>query len=761
MIKLNYCKKLLDVGFSLISVGENKRPNTKWKKYQNSQISKNDFEKNYNIKKSSYTNSLGVEVELNATENIGICTGFWGVEVIDVDLKVLPSIQKQREFWDEYLGFLRKSIIDFDNKVVIYQTLTGGYHILYRCSKVGGNEKLATLKGYNQAIIETRGVGGYVVIYEKQVSSNAYHNIQEISELDRDTIINCSRYFNYIEPKPEDRYNNKKQPFINNGESLTPGTDFNNKTNIFDLISSDFEIVGKLKESTVIRRHGASSDKSGHIFTENGCMYLFSTGTIYPSEELLTPFAVYTYKNHNGNFSDSAKDLYAKGFGSRQIKVPKEIEEEIPREILDKIKFPIEVFPLKLQNYILECESTLDSNIDYMGASFMWLMSVIIGNSIKIEPKKGWVDGCNLWFCCVGRAGVGKTPSIKNIISPLKKLNNLEIKKYLKEREKYEYFESLDKKEKERAEEIKKPKKTQFIVNDITLEALVEMHEENKNGIGVFKDELAGFFKDMNKYRDGSDKEFWLSTWANESVALNRKTAKSSYIESPIIPILGGIQPNILSSIFTEENKDNGLVDRFLLVYPDVKVDLYNDREMSQYTIEWYNDYIIELYNLVQRNITVYNEEGEINSYVATLTPEAKKEWERIYNKITKYQNSDNESEYFKSMYPKLKNYVVRFALVFNCLECFENGLDYMIVSSESFLKAEKLADYFVTQAKKVKYDTTDKNEAKKVLKKSENKTKKEQAIDIYNANKSIKKSEMAEMLGVSRQMVDKYLKNV
>lgn len=758
MINLSYCNKLLDVGFSLISVGKNKTPNTRWKEYQTNKISKQNFEKNYNIKKSSYTNSLGIEVEINATENIGICTGFWGVEVIDVDLKVLPSIQKQREFWDEYLGFLRKSIIDFDNKVVIYQTLTGGYHILYRCSKVGGNEKLATLKGYNQAIIETRGVGGYVVIYEKQVSSNAYHNIQEISELDRDTIINCSRYFNYIEPKQENNFTNKKQPFIN-GDSISPGTDYNNKTNIFDLISSDFEIVGKLKDSTVIRRHGASSDKSGHIFTENGCMYLFSTGTIYPSEELLTPFAVYTYKNHNGNFSDSAKDLYAKGFGSRQIKVPKEIEEEIFTEKLENIEFPLDIFSSNLQKYILECNQTLDSNVDYMGASFLWLMSVIIGNSLNVSPKKGWTEPCTMWLCCVGRAGVGKTPSIRNITFPLKKINSNEIKKYQKEKDKFDYFAGLTKKEQETAEEIKQPKKSQFIVNDITLEALIEMHEESKNSVGIMKDELAGFFKDMNKYRAGSDLEFWLSSWSAEGVSLNRKTAKSSFIETPCLPILGGIQPSILSLIFNEEYKDNGFVDRFLIVYPDSEVEMYNTKEMNGDTIQWYADYITEMYTQVKCNLLAYSDDGDILTQTAVFSDEAKQEWERLYNEITRVQNSDSETEYFKSMLPKIKSYIPRFALIINSLECFDNGTDYLEISKENVIKAGRLAYYFINQAKKVKIESLRKTEAKSVVISNKAKTKREQALEIVKTNKNIKKSEIAEILGVSRQMVDKYLK--
>jgi hypothetical protein len=322
MITLSYCNKLLDIGFSLITVGENKRPNTSWKQYQTSKISKEQFEKNYNIKNSSYTDSEGNTKEIQATTKIGIATGFFDVEVIDIDLKVLPSLKLQQDFWNEYTTFLRESILDFDKKVVIYKTLSGGYHILYRCKKIGGNVKIAKLKDYKEAIIETRGVGGYVVVYEDQVSELAYHNIKEISELDRDAIINCSKYFNYIEPTniPNEQKKAIKEYKIEQNK-VTPWDDYNAKTDIWDIIGSDFEIIKHLSNQTVIRRYGATSDKSGSIFS-NGCMYLFSTGTIYPNEKLLSPFACYTYKYHNGDFSASASDIYSKGFGSRNIIKP-------------------------------------------------------------------------------------------------------------------------------------------------------------------------------------------------------------------------------------------------------------------------------------------------------------------------------------------------------------------------------------------------------------------------------------------------------
>ena len=37
------------------------------------------------------------------------------------------------------------------------------------------------------------------------------------------------------------------------------------------------------------------------------------------------------------------------------------------------------------------------------------------------------------------------------------------------------------------------------------MEALIDLHENVPHGIGIFKDELAGWLKDMNKYRSGSD----------------------------------------------------------------------------------------------------------------------------------------------------------------------------------------------------------------------------------------------------------------
>jgi hypothetical protein len=331
------------------------------------------------------------------------------------------------------------------------------------------------------------------------------------------------------------------------------------------------------------------------------------------------------------------------------------------------------------------------------------------------------------------------------------KANSKEIKNYIKQREDYNYYQGLTKEEKKNYPEVLEPKKTQFIANDITLEALVELHQESDNAVGVFKDELAGWLKDMNKYRAGSDLEFWLSCWSGKSVSMNRKTAKSTFVEKPFIPVLGGIQPSIFNSFSTEENKENGFMDRMLLCFPNASVDVYNDDELDYNTIKWYNEKITNFFEIMQ-GLTVRNDEMDIDPIRAKFSPEAKKEWVRIFNKISASQNSDEENEYLKSMYPKQKSYIPRFALLIHVFNCAFSEDEHSIISKESILKAEKLSDYFVLNAKKIKLESKERIELYRSAKGAE--TPLDRFRLMYNADKDLNRSQVAEMLEVSRQTV-------
>ena len=699
----------------------------------------------------------------------GLKTGYNNVEVIDIDLKVFSSLQEQTEWFNEFMSFCIDNIEDFKDKFVIQKTQNKGYHIIYKCSEIQGNTKIAKLKGHTEALIETRGKGGQIKLYDNLLNDKVYSDIQEISTEDRFILWSICKTYDYKEEFKEPEYIKSVKEYT--GNSITPWDDYNQKTSIFDVVGDEFKIVRQLKDKYIIKRHGATSPHSGYIYNDSGCMYLFSTGTNYPAEKLINPFTAYTIKYHNGDFKESTKELYKLGFGTRSENIIKEKAKQVtdsiePIEIkAADLIFPIDIFPKPIQSYISDCHNTLNNSIDYMGCSLLWVISTCIGNSMQVEVKKGWRETANIWISLVGKAGIGKTPSINSMLFPLKKINNKEVQNYHKEHEKYEYFNNLTPKEKKEHEEVHKPIKKQFIANDITLEALIDLHQESDNAVAVFKDELAGWVKDMNKYRSGSDLEFWLSSWSGESVNVNRVTRGVSYINRPFIPVLGGIQPSIFSSLQTEENKDNGFMDRLLLTYPELKVDNYSDKELDITALNWYSDAITLFYETINKTNKVIKRDADnnIQPLIYTFDAEAKKEWIRIFNNITSTQNSEEENEYMKSMLPKQKTYIPRFALmlhVFNSFIDSENGTS-LIIGKESILQAERLSNYFINMAKKIKINSNEVVQLKKISKDSKLNTNFDKFKAMYEANPKLNKKEVAEILGVSRQQIYKYIKEL
>jgi hypothetical protein len=774
LIQTGFCVKLrgmLETGkilkfaeyFSLVTVGGNKVPNFKWKPTQIKKLDNSKLIRQIEYKGGHfYKDENGKDKEQPGTTNFGIVTGYDFLEVLDIDLKVLSTTKEKESIWMEMLSLFKDAIFDFEEKFVIYKTQSEGFHILYKTKRVQGNLKISKLKGHKEALIETRGIGGYVFAYpHKKYSKKSYFEIEFISDEDRESLMRVAKSFNYEEPKDEVK-NSLKKKFQNDSQSKTPWDDFNEKNNVWDVVSDEFVVIKDTPKRIFIKRHNATSAHSGYIYKDDNLLYLFSTGTLYPHEKQISPSSAFAYKYHKGDFSASAKDLYEQGFGSRIKAKVDEIKPIIKdlKPVLNELDFPIDIFPKDIQFYLTECQNKLDSNIDYMGSSLIWLISLCIGNSFEIEVKRGWNENPAVWIAVVGKAGIGKTPSIHNVIFPLQKENSKEIKKYIEDRKNQEYFSSLSKSDKETHPEPRPAIKTQFIANDITLEALVDLHQESDNAVAVFKDELAGWLKDMNKYRAGSDLEFWLSTWSGKSVNLNRMSRAGSFVEKPFIPVLGGIQPSVFNSFSTEENKENGFMDRMLLSFPEATIDRYNDDELDYATIKWYEQVIVQFYQEM-KEIIKRKDDGSIIANRVKWKTEAKTEWIRIFNKITDNQNNDDENEYLKSMYPKQKAYIPRFALIIHVFDAFfdadkSKGLD---ISKESILKAERLSDYFVNNARKVKLESTEISDIKAAFGKSETNFEKLEAI--YKKDPDFNRSKVAELIGISRVTIHRYLEKL
>jgi len=405
-----------------------------------------------------------------------------------------------------------------------------------------------------------------------------------------------------------------------------------------------------------------------------------------------------------------------------------------------KSDFPIEIFPKPIQTYILQCNETLDSNIDYMSAALLWGVSSIVGNSCVIQVKNGWREYCSIWVACVGSAGVGKTPSIAMAIRPFEMINSEMVSKYRKDLDAYKNDESGT---------MSKPRPEQFIVNDITIEALVQLHSNNKNAIGMFREELDGWVKNMSRYSNGSDLPFWLSTWSGKAVSMNRKSG-DSYLPKPFVPILGGVQPAILESFSTEENKSNGFLDRILLCCPDISIEMYNSKEMDYDGIVWYDDFVKNLSRSVKHAIN-YNDDFDIVPNVFKMTEEADAQWQKIYNEISLLQNSDDENEYMRSVYPKQKSYIPRFCLILHLIKNPTKITETPLIDVETVLSAWKLSKYFIEQAKKVKVEAKETKSIQSIISTNKEATPKDKFKAMYDGGSKLNYVKIAELLDVTR----------
>ena len=111
----------------------------------------------------------------------------------------------------------------------------------------------------------------------------------------------------------------------------------------------------------------------------------------------------------------------------------------------------------------------------------------------------------------------------------------------------------------------------QLIVDETTLEGLSYVLEGNPRGILWHRDELAGLFKELDKYNgqkgcslprilSACDAGLWKITRADST--------RNNYIPHTMLSIFGAIQPRVLSDIFFKEKDiDSGLIPRFLFSF--------------------------------------------------------------------------------------------------------------------------------------------------------------------------------------------------
>ena len=227
----------------------------------------------------------------------------------------------------------------------------------------------------------------------------------------------------------------------------------------------------------------------------------------------------------------------------------------LPKDMLSTAttRLPVDGLPYKVQNIITTYAKALNCPTEFVTGAAMAAAAQAAGNRFV------WSNGqytCypQFYTALLGDSTANKTTSIKKMMRPLEDGDRESFDQWIQA--------TKDKKNDEKA-------RTPYrigILQDYTLESYQDALKYNPNGVTAYADEILSFFGNLNKYRAGADEKFYLSAFANYSdYKKSRRGRGIELIPSPIVRIIGGIQPEVLSVTFAGSPMlSDGMLPRFL-----------------------------------------------------------------------------------------------------------------------------------------------------------------------------------------------------
>jgi hypothetical protein len=369
--------------------------------------------------------------------------------------------------------------------------------------------------------------------------------------------------------------------------------------------------------------------------------------------------------------------------------------------------FPTEALPKEAGRLVTEGAAAIGCPPDAIGLAALVALGSAIGNSRVIQPKKDWTEGPAIFAAVIAEAGEKKTAAVKQATTPARKLENKlqrdyeeKLEEHTAEMREYE-VQSRDAKKEGRAADAppKKPTASRVRVNDTTVEALIPILKDNPRGLLLERDELVGWVKGMDQYKaggKGNERQFWLSVWSNEPVSVDRKGQQGPVsVLRPFIGVIGSIQPDVLPEL--SENREDGMLERFLFAYPTTRNAMWTEDEMSEGALVGYR----ELYQRLRGLSMTKDDDGDPIEVTVTFSPEAKEAYIDVYNEHRREMSAPGFPRYLRSVWAKLEAYTLRLMLIIACCRFTANGVAERI-ETEDVLRAVSLADYFKDQARRV-----------------------------------------------------------
>jgi hypothetical protein len=279
-------------------------------------------------------------------------------------------------------------------------------------------------------------------------------------------------------------------------------------------------------------------------------------------------------------------------------------------ELLPVLRLDDRLIPAPLRGWVADIADRGGFPLEYPAAAAIVGLSGLIGRRIALRPKRAddWLVVPNLWGAVVGPPGIQKTPAVEEALRPLRRLASDSWRDQLQAAASFAKGRMVIEARQEAArlalrkaarqgktdDELDRlaagarididplsAKTRRYLVHDVTVEKLGELLAENANGLTLFRDELVGFLRSMDRQGHEADRGFYLEAWnGSNSYAHDRIGRGTVMIPNTCLALFGTIQPGPLARYLRASasgEEADGFMPRFqVLVYPDQVTEFIN-----------------------------------------------------------------------------------------------------------------------------------------------------------------------------------------
>ncbi len=410
-----------------------------------------------------------------------------------------------------------------------------------------------------------------------------------------------------------------------------------------------------------------------------------------------------------------------------------EVEDEDSPGAMAWKPFPVELLPTVIRDLAVEGGRAIGIDPALVAVPALVTCGTALGMTAQLRCTNEWKAPPILWGAAIARSGCRKSPAFRLATQILQDVEDEAQEEHRRAKRKHaedmarwkaavEEWERGGRKG-DRPKEPPEPIESRHVISDVTVEVVAQILQKQPRGVVVLRDEVSGFFHDLNKYRNGKggDAQNWIELWHGRVLSVDRVSKPRIRVSGAAVSVLGTVQPRTLRRLMTPELLESGFLSRWLFVMPP-SGKRQRPTDVDSGVRECYEKAVRALLDLELRR----NKRGRAWPREIPFSKEAESAWWRFFDRHAVRQDAALD-EVTEAGLVKLEEIALRLALIFWAVRkaSKEIPVGSNSIDVESMRNATDLVDWFAYEHERIlealrvvpdRYDEVDVSKQKAAL---------------------------------------------